>query len=73
LTKKKKSTIKLTVNVPSESLDQLKGHSLLKGITMTEGINRALGLKNFLDDEVLKGGKILIRRRNGDYHEVIWD
>ena len=64
------STTKVSVNLPTESVEQLKDYADSDGITMTEAIRRALGLQHFLANESAKGGKILIERRNGSFRQI---
>ncbi len=61
---------KVAVNLPTESVGQLRDYSEANGITMTEAIRRALGLQHFLAKEADKGGKILIERRNGSFRQI---
>ncbi len=58
---------KVTVNLPTESVEHLRDYAEVNGITMTEAIRRALGTQHFLASEVSKGGKVLIERRNGRF------
>ena len=61
---------KLTVNVPTESLEGVRSYAAGHGITMTETIRRALGLLNFADEEDNKGGKILVERPDGKFRRI---
>jgi hypothetical protein len=61
---------KVKVNLPAESVSLLKEDAETHGITMTEALRRALGLQNFLAEEVSKGGKVLIERRNGRFRQI---
>ncbi len=67
----KGTTTKLSVNLPTESLEQVRDYAEDNGITMTEAIRRALGTQHFLANEVSKGGKILIEARNGSMLQLI--
>ena len=60
-----RGTTKVIVNLPTESVELLKDYAQARGITMTEGFRRALGLQDFLADEASKGGKILIEVPDG--------
>ena len=64
--------VKLTVNIPSESLDELGDYATLHSITRTEAIRRALGLQNFLAWEIAKGAKVLLEAPSGRMREVIF-
>ncbi len=61
---------KLTVNLPSESLERLRTYSEVHGITMTEGLRRALGLQDFLNKELCEGGKVLVEDKRGAFHRL---
>ena len=61
----KKETVKLTVNLPSKPIDLLFAYAIIRGITMSESIRRAIGLQNDLNEQHNKGVKILIERNNG--------
>ena len=66
-----KGSTKLTVNVPTESMDELRHYSRAHGITMTEGIRQALGLLDFVDKEIQAGAKLLIEDRRGRYRQIM--
>ncbi len=62
---------KVTVNLPTESVEQLRDYAEANGITRTEAIRRALGTQHFLAGEVSKGGKVLIEARNGRFRRLM--
>jgi hypothetical protein len=64
-------TVKLTVNVPRESVEGLREHARSHGTTMTEALRRALGHQDFFWKHVSAGGKVLIERRNGKLLRVL--
>ena len=61
---------KLTVNVPTESLERVRSYAAKRGLTMTEVVRRALGLLDFADKEDDKGGKILVERPGGEFRRI---
>ena len=66
-----KGTTKLAVNLPSESVNRLRTYAEVHEITMTEALRRALGVQDFLNKELYKGGKILIEDKRGNFHQLI--
>ena len=69
----KHKSVKLTVNIPSASFIMIQRSAQRQGITMTEEIHKILGIYEFLENEVLKGGKILVHEKNGKFQELIWE
>lgn len=66
-----KGTTRLTVNLPSEAVERLRTYAEVHEITMTEGLRRALGVQDFLNKELCKGGKVLIEDKRGKFHQLI--
>ncbi len=64
-------TTKLTVNIPTASIAQIRKSAARKGITMTEVIRRAIGRQNFLEDVVDDGGKVLTESRWGSFRKLL--
>lgn len=64
-------TTKLTVNLPSESVERLRAHANMHGITMTESLRMALGTQDFLTKEICKGGKVLVEDKRGNFLHLI--
>lgn len=62
--------VRVTANLPSREIDELKKHSAAKGDTLTQGLKNAITTKLFLDDEVSKGNKVLVKRDDGDLVEL---
>ena len=54
-----KST-RLSVNLSQEVADALKAIATDRGITLTEGIRRAISTQKFVEDVLNRGGKILV-------------
>lgn len=55
--------IKLSVILPTESVNQLRETAVSNGTTMTEAFRQALGLLLYLEREVDKGTKILLMNK----------
>ncbi len=66
-----KGTIKLVVNMPRQSAEDLRGYANGHRMTMTEALRRALGVQDFLGKHVSAGGKVLIERKNGELYQLI--
>lgn len=67
-----KNSIKLSVNLPTETVEDLRSLALKEGITMTVAIQRALGLQDFLWKEETRGTKILLKRKSGEWRRLLW-
>jgi len=63
--------VKVVVNLPAGSVEELRAHAVGHGFTMTESLRRALGLQAFLDKEIAGGSKILFEQRNGKMRQLI--
>ncbi len=66
-----KGITKLAVNVPTAAIDSLRTYAAVHEITMTEALRRALGVQDFLNKELCKGGKVLIEDKRGRFHQLI--
>ena len=67
----KNKMTKLIVNLPAESVEDLRDHACIHGMTMTEALRRALGLQSFIHKEFAKGAKVLLERQDGSCHQLI--
>ena len=61
---------KLIWNVTTESSRDLKSYDFRQDISMTEALNRALGLQKLCDKTAVNGGVVLLRDQRGDYLQV---
>jgi hypothetical protein len=61
---------KVTLNLPSDLVEQVKSMAKLENTTVTEIFRRGLLTDVFLSKEENKGGKVLIRRKDGDMVEI---
>ena len=64
-------TVKLSVNLPTESVEALREYATAQGITMTEALRRALGLQKFISKEVAEGAKVLLEHKGGDIRQLV--
>lgn len=66
-----KNMVKLSVNLPEESVEWLRAYAYVHDMTMTEAFRRALGLQNLIHKELVKGNKVLLKRQDGSFHQLI--
>lgn len=64
-------TTKLSVNLPAESVDELRAYAKKHGITMTEALRRAMGLQKFIDQEIAEGAKVLLEHKSGVVRQLV--
>jgi hypothetical protein len=55
-----KNVVKVSVNLPSDSVDWLKDLADRDGITMTEALRRSISTQKFVKETTDKGGKLLV-------------
>jgi hypothetical protein len=65
------STVKVSVNLPEESVKALKEIAKRDGVTMTEALRRSISLQQFVEDAQNKGGNILIEDRNNTVQRLV--
>jgi len=56
--------------LPTDAVEALRGGAARKGDNLTQGLRAAINTKVFLDDEVSKGGTVLVKRKDGSTVEV---
>lgn len=67
------ATIKITVNLPRDTVDTVKLLARKRGVTNTELIRRAIAAEKFLDDVISAGHKVLFRdEETGDMRELVF-
>jgi hypothetical protein len=62
--------VRVSAVLPKDSVDELRTYAASKGDNLTQGLKSAISTKNFLEDEVDKGGTVLIKRKDGSLVEV---
>jgi metal-responsive CopG/Arc/MetJ family transcriptional regulator len=55
------ATTKVTVNLPTETLDALKSIAAKRGTTVTEALRQVIESQRFLQGEMENGNKVLIQ------------
>jgi predicted transcriptional regulator len=61
---------KVTLNLPSELVEQIKQVARVQSLTVTEVFRRGLQTYLFLTKEEAQGGKILVQKGNGSMVEL---
>jgi predicted transcriptional regulator len=64
--------VKLSVNLPDETVELLKKLAEKRGTTMTQVLKEAVATENFLDNETRQGKKILIEEPDKTLHRLIF-
>lgn len=65
--------VKLSANLPYETVVTLKGLAERRGTTQTEVLRRAIALEKWFEDEVFsKGAKVLVEGEDGTMREVVF-
>jgi hypothetical protein len=67
----KGSVARLSINLSAETADAFKELTGRKGLTLTEGIRRAIAVLQFLEDETSKGNQIAVIEQDGSVQKVI--
>jgi len=62
---------KVTFNLPSELIDQIRQAAKIQNLTVTDLLRRGLQTDLFLSKEESQGGKILIKRADGSMVELL--
>lgn len=62
---------KLTVNLPDETVQDLREYAENHGITMTEALRRFITRGKYFDDEIQNGGKVLVEKEDKTLREVV--
>lgn len=62
---------KLTVNLTDEALTALRELAAKRGVTLGQALGQAIASEKFLQDEVSKGGKVLIEKPDQTVREVV--
>ena len=67
----KGSVARLSINLSTDTADAFKELIGRKGLTLTEGIRRAIAVLQFLEDETSKGNQIAVIERDGSVRKVV--
>ena len=64
-------SVRLSVNLSVESAETLRALIRRKGLTITEGIRRAIAVWKFVEDESSKGNQIAVIEHDGSIRKVV--
>lgn len=64
---------KVTVNLPDETVNNLKEIAQNRGITVTEALRQTIESQQFLDNEIQRGGKVLIENPDRTTQQIIFN
>lgn len=71
-TKNKTETKKVTVNLPTETIERIREIADKHGLTMTEAIRRAIITESYLEKQMAEGNKILLEKPDNTYTELVF-
>ena len=63
--------VRLSINLSAETADAFKALIERKGLTLTEGIRRAITVWRFLEDETAKGNQIAVIEQDDNVRKVV--
>jgi hypothetical protein len=64
-------TIKVTVNLPADVVDELRKIATSTNTTMTDAIRRSIQINKYLLDQEQANGKLLIETPDGKFKQII--
>ncbi len=65
-------SVKVTVNLPDETVEAIKTIAAQRGTTVTEALRRAVESEKFLSEETRSGSKILVEKPEGTIRQVVF-
>jgi hypothetical protein len=63
---------KVSINLPSDTLDAIRKIAEYRNLTMTDAICRAIATESYIEDQTNNGGTILVKKPDGTYKEVVF-
>jgi hypothetical protein len=69
---REKDLQKVSIDLPSDTLDAIRRIAEHRNLTMTDAICRAVATESYVEDETNNGGTILVKKPDGTYKEVIF-
>jgi plasmid stability protein len=64
-------SVKVTVNLPEDTVEALKVIAARRGTTLTTAIQESIDMNKFLLDREMQQGKVLIELPNGKFTRVV--
>ncbi len=65
------ATVKVSVNLPEESVQALKAMAKRDNVTMTEALRRSISLQQFVEDAQSKGDNILVESPDNTIQRLV--
>lgn len=72
LDKPKKTTHKVNVSLSNDVLEKLKAIASELDVSMTEAIRIAIKTESYIQQEIGKGGKILVEKPDKTFREIVF-
>ena len=69
---REKDLQKVSIDLPSDTLDAIRKIAEHRNLTMTDAIRRAITTESYIEDEIENGGTILVKKPDGTYKEVVF-
>jgi len=64
-------TVKVSVNLPEDSVASLKALAKREGISMTEALRRSISLQEFVDEQESEGSAILVKDKDDNVQRLV--
>jgi len=64
-------TVKISANLAPEVVAALRDLAEKRGTSMTEVLRRAISMEKFIDDEIDRGGKLLVETADQEIKQVV--
>ena len=69
---REKDLQKVSIGLPSDTLDAIRKIAEHRNLTMTDAICRAVATESYIEDQINNGGTILVKKPDGTYKEVVF-
>ena len=66
------TTHRVNVSLSSDVLDKLREIAKERHVSMTEAIRISIKTENYIQEEIKKGGKILVEKPDKTFREVVF-
>jgi hypothetical protein len=64
-------SVRLSINLSPETVEAFRELTGRKGLSITEGIRRAIVVWQFMEEEISKGNQISVVERNGQTRTIV--
>lgn len=65
------AAVKVTVNLPEESVKALRDMAARDGVSLTETLRRSIGLQKFIEDQQTEGSAILVKDKEDNVQRLV--